>query len=197
MWQVIFRAGAKVAKNKMNKLHDIDVLRSLAEKHDWENSKACLQAILERARQIDVANLAINYVKPYSIRFNDLYPNETWLEGRIHEIQESFSSNEPKLEQLRLFPERDRKYDSYVTRGFRSAVSSLWSMARWKDNATVFAEYATDTITMMITVYRLESSTWYPQEFVSLLNNVDDSIEVGKVLWLDLSDRLKSIAENA
>src|SRR5687767_6121222 len=134
----------------MNNLKDIVLLWDLAEKYDWETLKAQLKIILEKTRQQDVANLAIDYVQLYSSRFDQLYPNETWLEECIRQVRESMFSVTLDEQQPGLFPERDRKYDTPVARTFKSAVSSLWSMARWKHKTPVFAEYATEAICIMI-----------------------------------------------
>ncbi|MBZ0287322.1 MAG: hypothetical protein K8I30_06890 [Anaerolineae bacterium] len=175
----------------MNNLQDIALLCALAEKYDWETLHAQLKIILEKTRQQDVAKLAIDYVQLYSPHFGQLYPNETWLEDCIRQVRESMFSDTLDEQQLGLFPERDRKYPTPVARTFKSAVSSIWSMARWKHKTPVFAEYATDAISIMITVLRSESASWHPKELDSLFRNTDDSIEVGKLLWLDLAQKLK------
>jgi hypothetical protein len=181
----------------MNNVKDIALLCALAEKYDWETLQGQLKNILEKTRQQDVANLAIDYVQLYSPRFAQLYPNETWLQECIKQVRETMLSNIMDEQQLGLFPERDRKYHTPLARTFKSGVSSLWSMARWKHKTPVFAGYATDAISIMITVFRSESASWHPKELDSLFKNTDDSTEVGNLLWLDFAQKLKPLLEGS
>lgn len=175
----------------MNSLQDTELLCSLAEQYDWENLKTQLKIILEKNKRNDTATLAIDYVELYSLRFIQLHPNEIWVDERIKEIREFIFTTTTQEIQPSLFPERDRKYADPMARTFHSAMASLWSMARWKDKKLVFTEYATDTISIMITILRLESPIWHPKALDVLYENPGNTREVGKMLWLDLGQKLK------
>ena len=176
----------------MDEEKDLEMLRSAIEAGDLESAKSALQSQLQRIDQAQVANLVIQYVQLYVPRFESLYPEETWIEECLQSVQTAMFTKE-QTERLPVFPHRSRKYDNPITRAFLDAISSLWSMVRWKDRKDVFAEYASNAISSIITVIRVDSKNWVPQRFVSEFEQSANSIEFGRKLWLDLCNRLLAI----
>lgn len=128
----------------------------------WEQFKLHLQTILEKIDPQTVANLATYYVRRYLPRFEEKYPQETWLALRLSQIEQAIAEH---ADFGVIFPERDRKFTDALARTYIWAVDYLWSMVRWRSKQSVFVEYATDSILNVITVLAYEAGDWQPSDY--------------------------------
>lgn len=167
-------------------------LRSAILARNLETSNQLLQTLL---RQIDVKmvlDLTLYYVELYLPRFKQIQPDEVWIEAKIAEVREIVAVTSDS-HQLPVFPTNKVFYENPLARTYLRAVKSLWSAIRWKSKPSMFTEYASESISKIITLITIDAKDWLPQEYHSLKRENIDRNEIETRLWLDLARRLDTL----
>ena len=166
--------------------------RSGAAKFNWETTIAAFSAMFETLPVPDAGALAMAYVKLYLPKFMEKNPEEDWVNERLSTIEWVLNGGIDSKD-LPGFPDYTRKFADPLDRGFKSAIGSLWRMARFASDPTRFAESVSEAIAVTFTLLGYEYDNWLPAEYAHLRSDEKSYMEFQADLWCDLADKMASL----
>lgn len=125
------------------------VLRQACKTGNWNKCRNETLIMFHQMPKINIAEIALKFVKKYHVIFNETYPQVKWARMKLLQIEQAIQDN--TLDNWESwFPEQNFHFDTPGDNNFRSSIEELSRMMEEWNNKQKVTELARDAVANVI-----------------------------------------------